>query len=167
MAIPNKIIWVLVADSEQAYFFTRTSEQRLLPMPRGKMRVINEHAHKLKNINEDMKLERTKTDYANQFEGRTHDRMGQGSHRLAPHTSVHEYEEYEFIKSVAKHINEADLKNKFDSLIIVAPPETLGILRKELSGQVTDKISATVKKGLAHMVENNPSYVEQHLQSVL
>ena len=70
---------------------------------------------------------------------------------MAPRVDWHNYEKHLFAKSMAKRLDQAALKKKFDRLILVAPPHTLGELRAALDKQTREKVSAELNKDLTNM----------------
>lgn len=83
-----------------------------------------------------------------------------GTHSFAPHSDIHRVEKDQFIKEIAKHLNNG-LSN-MDSLVLIAPPQTLGELRKQLSANVLSKVEREVGKDLTKMRGNDLlSYVSK------
>lgn len=75
---------------------------------------------------------------------------GQSStHSYAPHSAIHQTEKDQFLKEVAKHLNNG-LSN-MDSLVLVAPAHALGELRKQLSKKVLSRVSHEVAKDLTKL----------------
>jgi protein required for attachment to host cells len=63
-------------------------------------------------------------------------------------TDWHEIAEEQFAASVASKLNEAALANRFEKLIIVAPPNSLAALRKNLDPKTSQRVVAEVDKDL-------------------
>ncbi|MHA6720287.1 host attachment family protein [Sphingomonas sp. RS6] len=63
-------------------------------------------------------------------------------------TDFHQLEEDRFAAEVAGLLKERALRNEFESLIIVAPPKTLGELRKQYHQSVTERLKGEVDKDL-------------------
>jgi protein required for attachment to host cells len=164
----SKKIWVLITNGEEAYFFTRSTREKRIPLPQGKTRIDNKAERILVPLNsENMYLNRTHTDSANKFSGRVFESFGSARHKVEPRMSVHDYEEQDFLKNVANHINHAEQEGRFDQLVLVAPSRALGVLRHQLSDKVEHKIRATVKKELAHLVSVSITDIEDYLQDIL
>lgn len=69
-------------------------------------------------------------------------------------TDYHTLEEDRFAAETAETLRMRALRNDFDSLIVVAPPKTLGELRKHYHKEVEKRLSAEVAKDLTgHPVE--------------
>jgi protein required for attachment to host cells len=61
-------------------------------------------------------------------------------------TDFHQQEEDRWAKDAADELNRRALENDFDALAIIAPPKTLGILRKEFHKEVERRIVMTLNK---------------------
>jgi len=77
-----------------------------------------------------------------------------------PHVSHKELEAIQFARVLDEYLAHALAQNKFNSLVLVAPPHFLGLLRAELNPAVAQKISATVAKDLIYMDE---ATIREHL----
>jgi len=77
-----------------------------------------------------------------------------------PHSSHKELEAIQFARILDHYLGHALEQNKFDSLVLVAPPHFLGLLRGEMCPAVTGKIKTTVAKDLIYMDEKT---VGEHL----
>lgn len=63
-------------------------------------------------------------------------------------TDYHQLEEDRFAADVADMLNRKALKNGFDTLIIAAPPRTLGELRKHYHKEVKARLAGEIDKDL-------------------
>ncbi|SMF73670.1 host attachment family protein [Allosphingosinicella indica] len=63
-------------------------------------------------------------------------------------TDFHQLEEDRFAASTAELLNRRALEGDFESLVIVAPPRTLGELRKHLHKETEKRITAEIPKTL-------------------
>ncbi len=63
-------------------------------------------------------------------------------------TDFHQRGEDAFAADAAEFLREQALAGGFESLIVVAPPRTLGELRKHYHGEVSRRISAEIPKDL-------------------
>ena len=77
-----------------------------------------------------------------------------------PHRTHKELEAVEFATVLNDYLVDAVQQQKFESLVLVAPPHFLGLLRAELSPALARKISATVAKELIYMDE---SIIREHV----
>ena len=83
--------------------------------------------------------------------GRSRDSFGEGRHGVAPPVDWHRFEKERFAKEMAALVNSAALQNKFDRVMLVAPPRVLGDLRKALNAQATAKIGGEIGKDLTQV----------------
>ena len=65
-------------------------------------------------------------------------------------TDWHALEEERFAASVAERLNRAAEENRFEHIVIAAPPKVLGELRREYSKRLQAKILAEIDKDLTH-----------------
>lgn len=63
----------------------------------------------------------------------------------------HQLEEDRFAADTAAMLKERALRNEFDSLVVVAPPRTLGELRKHYHKEVEKRLVAEVPKDLVNV----------------
>lgn len=63
-------------------------------------------------------------------------------------TDFHQLEEDRFAADAAAMLKQRALSNDYESLIIVAPPRTLGELRKHYHKEVSDRLRAEIDKDL-------------------
>ena len=52
---------------------------------------------------------------------------------------------------MARHLNERALRNDFESLVVVAPPKTLGELRKHYHKEVEKRLVGEVPKDFTNL----------------
>jgi protein required for attachment to host cells len=75
--------------------------------------------------------------------------FGVGAGRSAyEEVDFHQLEEDRFAADTAEMLRKRALKNEFESLIIVAPPRTLGELRKHYHKEVEKRLAGEVPKDL-------------------
>ena len=60
----------------------------------------------------------------------------------------HQLEEERFAAETAELLNQRALRNEYESLIVVAPPRTLGALRKHYHKEVEKRLAGEVAKDL-------------------
>lgn len=83
------------------------------------------------------------------------DRPGRVHERLGPHrssvedTDWHQLAEDRFAVEIADALYRLAHANRFQRLIVVAPPKVLGTLRRTLHKEVLDRLEAEVPKELA------------------
>ena len=71
-----------------------------------------------------------------------------GARSSVEQTDWHEIAEERFAATVATKLNAAALENRFEKLILVAPPHSLAALRKNLDAKATQRIVAEIDKDL-------------------
>ncbi|MDG2532524.1 host attachment family protein [Sphingomonas sp. HITSZ_GF] len=87
------------------------------------------------------------TDQATDSPGRSFQSVG--SRRSAfEETDFHQLEEDRFAADAAALLRDRALRNEFETLIIVAPPRTLGELRKHYHKEVSDRLAGELAKDL-------------------
>lgn len=86
-------------------------------------------------------------DQASDAPGRTHASMGtaRSSYEM---TDFHDLEESRFAAEAADMLKRRAMKGMFENLIIVAPPRTLGELRKHYHKEVANRLVAEIPKDL-------------------
>jgi len=78
--------------------------------------------------------------------GRVHDRMGAARHVLEPDTGVKEEGLRRFAREVAGYLKAANLRGDFDQLVLLAAPATLGVIRKTLTGKLSQSVIKVISK---------------------
>lgn len=61
-------------------------------------------------------------------------------------TDFHQLEEDRWAVAAAEQLNQRALRNDFDQLVIVAPPRTLGLIRKKLHKEAERRLACTIPK---------------------
>lgn len=79
--------------------------------------------------------------------GRTHSSVGTGRSSYEE-TDFHQLEEDRFAAETAELLKKRALNNDFESLIIIAPPRTLGELRKHYHKEVSERLTGEIDKTL-------------------
>ena len=134
--------WIIAADSSRARFLQVAGRERLVEVedmlnPGGRM--------------DDSELT---TDAQPRLSG--HGGMGKpggrttsgpGSDREG--TSAQEHETELFAKRIGDYLDKARTQNRYDELVVVAPPKFLGLLRKKLGKEVEKLVSDEVPKDLS------------------
>ena len=72
----------------------------------------------------------------------------------------HEQEEQRFLTKVAAHLDQAILAGDMPSLIVVAPPRAIGILRRAFTSHVRQVVKAEVEKDYVKLPIKE---IERHL----
>ncbi len=136
--------WVLVGDGEKALFLVNQGDA---------VHPVLETLRVMENHNPPTREQGTDAP------GRFPD--GSGPHRSAvQNTDWHEIEKHRFAKEVADFLYKAAHANRFSKLVVVAPPKTLGDLRREFHDEVTERVVAEIGKDLTNQP---PHKIEEHL----
>ena len=142
--------WVLIADGEKALF------------------VVNETDGEdpfLQVFREEEQENPPNRDQAANRRGRFND--GPSVHRSAvDDTDWHQLQKERFAADLAEHLYEEAHKGAFDELVLVASPQVLGDLRRELHKEVAAKVVAEVPKTLTnHPVDKIEALVKKELDA--
>jgi len=127
--------WVLIADAARARIFENTGKGTGL------------------TIVQDMTLD---ADLAPSHElgtdrpGRSFDSVGSGRHAMESPSDLHREQKRRFARRVAEAIQNRQATRSFDSLVLVAPPVTMGDLRAALPDKVKAVVAAEVVADLTN-----------------
>ena len=144
MQVPHNA-FVLVADGRKALFFRNEGDAEY-----PNLQV--EHAEEQANpADRDQKTDAAGA--ASSTRGGGQFASGGGS---MGETDFHQQEEDRFAAETADMLKRRALANDFEALIIVAPPKTLGELRKHYHKEVSDRLTGELAKDLTgHPVPDN------------
>lgn len=145
MQVPHKSV-VIVADGKKMLFFRNEGDAEFPKL---------EVERKLETA--DAPDREQKTDAP----GRAIASAGAGRSALEE-VDFHQLEEDRFAADTAEMLRKRALRNDFESLIIVAPPKTLGELRKHYHKEVEKRLAAEIAKDLTGHPVNE---IEKILQS--
>lgn len=144
----HKLTWVLVADGA-----------------RGRIFAARQGARKLTQVGPDYNSENRRTrEIGSDQPGRVFDRAGTGHHAMEPRIDWHRQEKQQFVAALAALVNGASLKGEFEALVVVAPPETLGDLRKALNKHALGRLNAEIEKDLTKLTVHE---LVPHLSQVI
>ena len=73
-----------------------------------------------------------------------------GHHATGGERSPRKVEARRFARRIAEALDEARSENRYDRLVVIAPPAFLGLLREEMPAAVQAMLSAEVGKDLVH-----------------
>jgi protein required for attachment to host cells len=141
--------WVLVANSGQA---------RILEMQRKPYRF-----HQVSELNSETQ-HLTNKDIVSDASGRVYHTQGPGTHSMNPRSDPHENAEQQFSRGLAQKMEKAARLGRFDQLLVVADPKTLGRLRQQMNKAVEGKVTEEVALDL---VKLPLSQLEPRLKQVL
>jgi protein required for attachment to host cells len=132
MQVPHNTI-VVVADGKKMLFLRNEGDAEF-----PKLEVEG------KREQEDLSDQEMSTDKA----GRTFDASGGAGRSAYEETDFHQLEEDRFAHETADMLKKRALNNEFEQLIIVAPPRTLGELRKHYHKEVEKRLTGEIAKDL-------------------
>lgn len=130
MPLANNAL-VLVTDGRKTLFFRNEGDENQIDL---RTEDFDER--------EDLKDREMKTDAPGA--------IGQGggySGRVAyDETDFHQQEEDRWAIAAAEQLNKRVLRNDFDQLVIIAPPKSLGLIRKKLHKEAERRLLCTIDK---------------------
>lgn len=132
MRIPHDS-YVLVADGAKMLFFRNAGD--------------SEHPH-LQVVAAEQQADESDHDLKSDRTGQKPGSPGMGGGSSAGEADFHQQAEDRFAVEAADRINRSALAGEFEQLIIVAPPRTLGELRRHYHKAVEPLISAEIPKDL-------------------
>jgi protein required for attachment to host cells len=91
--------------------------------------------------------------------GRAFNSVGEGRSAVEQ-VDRHDQEEQRFLAKIADHLDKAVLAGDTPSLIVVAPPRAIGILRRAYSSHVRQALRAEVEKDFVKLTVKE---IERHL----
>lgn len=98
--------------------------------------------------------------------GRAFDRAGTGRHGMEPRTDPHRVEHERFAREIVATLELARQKNRFDHLVMVAPPKMMSDLRSLLPPAVAETLSGELTKDLTKIsIHDLPAHLETVLNS--
>ena len=121
---------VLVTDGRKTLFFRNHGDVNQID--------LRTEAH---DPREDLSDGEMKTDAA----GSNHQSAGYGRPSYEE-TDFHQLEEDRWAKHAAEEVNKRALANDFEALAIIAPPKTLGELRKQLHKEAARRVVCEIPK---------------------
>jgi protein required for attachment to host cells len=125
--------WVLVGDGRRALFFSNHGDAELLDL-----RVVETRV-------EDNPPTR---EQGSDAPGRAYAAAGASARSAVGNVDWHELEEERFARAMADRINAAAESGELKEIVIVAPPKTLGEIRKDLSPKAQSKVAGELPKDL-------------------
>ena len=130
MPLPNHTL-VLVTDGRKMLFFRNHGDENQID--------LRTEAH---DEREDAPDREMKTDAP----GAIGQSTGYSGRVAYEETDFHQLEEDRWAHSAAEEVNKRVLRNDFDALAIVAPPKTLGELRKKLHKEAERRVICEIPK---------------------
>ena len=130
MSLPNNAL-VLVTDGRKTLFFRNEGDQNQID--------LRTEAH---DEREDADFNR---DLATDAPGVSFQSGGDG-HSTYEETDFKQLEENRWAHTAAEEVNKRALANDFEAIAIIAPPKTLGELRKKLHKEAERRVVAEIPK---------------------
>jgi protein required for attachment to host cells len=125
--------WVLVANSGQA---------RILEMQRKPYEF-----HQVAELVSDAQ-HLTNKELVSDASGRVYHSQGPGTHSMKPRSDPHENAEEQFSRGLAQKMEKAAQLDRFDQLLVIADPKTMGRLRHQMTRTVSDRVADEVSLDL-------------------
>ncbi len=132
MQVPHRS-FVVVADGKKMLFFRNEGDSEYPKLEVERKREQENPADR---------------DQKTDSPGRTFDASGGAGRSAYQETDFHQLEEDRFAAETADLLRKRALNNDFESLIIVAPPKTLGELRKHYHKEVEKRLAGEIAKDL-------------------
>jgi protein required for attachment to host cells len=136
--------WVIVCDGKKALVLENEGDEKFLNL---KTRAVHEQT--------DLKTHDLGTDAP----GRAFSSVGSGRSAVEQ-TDWHEQEEHRFLHKLLARLEVAVNAGEAKSLILVAPPRALGVLRQALSTTLRAAVRAEIDKDLVKLPVHE---IEKHL----
>ena len=129
---PWKVTWIALADGAKALLLVNegTDAEPLLAVM-SKAELENPPTH----------------EQGTDRPGRYPDPSG-GQRSAVQETDWHQFEEARFVREFSARLNRAAQANRFDRLVLVAPPKVLGELREALAKPASARVVAELAKDL-------------------
>jgi protein required for attachment to host cells len=140
----NHADWVIVCDGKKALVLENAGDEKFLNL---KTREVFDHP--------DAKTSEIGTDAP----GRSYSSVGHGRSAVEQ-ADYHTQGEERFLQKLAAHLDAAVKAGQIKSLVIVAPPRALGVLRPAYSHDLRKALQAEVDKDFVKMPVHE---IEKHL----
>lgn len=137
--------WIVAADSSKARIFKALAGK--------KMEELETLTHPESRL--------TDRDMVSDRPGLSMDRGGEGRHGLEPSTDPKRQAAANFARIVAANLDKARSLQKYQELVIVAPPAFLGMLRDQFSKQVAQAIIREIPKNISVL---SPAEIQKHIK---
>ena len=126
-------IWVLAADSTEARLFSR--EKRFSPLQEQHDWLHPESRRPARELESDR-------------QGRTFASHGYGQSDLQKRTAPKQREASEFARTIADFLHQARVRGDLGTLLIVAEPSFLGLLREHMDQNTRARVERAVARGI-------------------
>jgi protein required for attachment to host cells len=137
--------WVVVCDGSKALILENAGDAKF---PNLKTREVREQTDPRTH------------DQGTDAPGRAFSSVGGGARSAMEQTDFHDQTEHRFLTELAKRLDAAVMGGETKSLILVAPPRALGVLRQAASSHLRGAIRAEIDKDYVKMPVHE---IEKHL----
>jgi len=149
MMNPKETYWALVANSGRA----RILEMRRKPY---EFRPVAELVSEAQHL--------TSKDLVSDASGRVYRAQGPGTHAMQPRSDPHETAESQFTRELVDKLEKAASLGRFDQLLIVADPKSLGRIRALMNRTVANRVADEISLDLVGLPQ---SQLEPRLKKLL
>lgn len=130
-----KRTWIVIADAGRATIFLNEG-------PSSGMHAVEGATFENPNVHMHAR------DFSSDRPGRSVESVGGARHAEEPRTDPHRQDKANFAKSVASYLEQAAQDDRFDRLVLVAPPTMLGDLRGMLGKHAAPLVTGELAKDL-------------------
>lgn len=141
--------WILVSDSSKARLFSTDT-------PTGALTERESFEHPAGHVHA--------RDLTSDLPGRSFDSAGQGRHIMESEVGPKAHEARLFAKQLAERLEAGRARGETNRLILVAPPDFLGLLRDALSAEARKMVELAIDK---HLVKLTPAEIRARLPEKL
>jgi protein required for attachment to host cells len=161
------VTWILVADGGHGQVFIPGREEHFVPLPGN----ANNHHYREKQVDAleavaDMHFEaesRREYDVTQKDRGTVFESAVPGRHAYSPKLEVGEEIKRHMAKKMAEKLNEAAQQKRFERLVLVLPPQMLGLIKEELSPATKNMVIAELAKDLARF---DSAAIAEHIKDI-
>ncbi len=142
--MPNndKTYWIVVADGAKCRVLTRKGTDGTLSAASNLCFSDSEARELTREIGTDRP-------------GRSQESVGGARHAMEPRVDWHRFAKEQFAHQVAQALEDAALKKKYQALIVVAPPRTLGDLRGAIGKHTRALVVGEIAKDLTNIADHD------------
>ncbi len=146
-----KRFWILVGDASRAQIFEAEGKSgEIHPVEGGTFENADLHRHA--------------RDVGSDRPGRGIESVGGARHAQEPRADLHRQEKAKFAKLISNYMEVQARENRFDSLVLIAPPQMLGEFRGELGKHAEQRIVSEIHKDLTKLP---PAELTKQLHEIL
>jgi protein required for attachment to host cells len=153
-AFRKSALWILVADGKHAHFYEGRRIAKIIPLriPNRHIHQDEEHAWELEPLPEAAMAAESTADYelGHDKRGSIFGNTSSVRHTVEPHMDANAEVKEHFMRAIAAKLAEAHDDNRFDKLIIAAPPRMLSALRRHIGLALAQHVLAEIPKDLTH-----------------